>query len=217
MAVLQGDVDTLKQKVKTATGDISSLKTRVNNANSAIVSFGTALENNGQISIPTTRVDNTSGPNINFNIADTAFYKAGQISAIDSVSLTGRVETVNNKHYQDGTVTITLRNGSTVTKAVADVEVQTAYERGEAAGKAEGWNLARGKYRLVGNIVYGPGAAYNSEDQYKAKVGGAHDYTPATFVHGGTTESNSWSGNINGIECKFTQATHSSALGVIWE
>lgn len=71
-------------------GDIScdSIETdavTVNGENpmKAIKSFGTASESGGQITIPTTCLDYTSGPSINFNIAATSYYQQG-VSAADT-------------------------------------------------------------------------------------------------------------------------------------
>lgn len=47
----------------------------------AIVGFGDATESSGKITIPTTRFDGTAGPSINFNIADTQYYKNGVSAA----------------------------------------------------------------------------------------------------------------------------------------
>lgn len=45
------------------------------NVANAVRSFGTPTSSNGQISIPWTRLDGTSGTPITFNIADTAYYQ----------------------------------------------------------------------------------------------------------------------------------------------
>jgi hypothetical protein len=47
----------------------------------AVAGFGTATSSGGKITIPTTKLDGTAGPSINFNIADTKYYK-DQVSAI---------------------------------------------------------------------------------------------------------------------------------------
>ena len=47
----------------------------------AVASFGTATESGGQISIPTTCLDYSSGPSINFNIAATQYYQDGVAAA----------------------------------------------------------------------------------------------------------------------------------------
>jgi hypothetical protein len=52
------------------------------NVANAISGIGTYSASGGQITIPTTRLNGTAGPNINFNIADTQFYKDGVAAAI---------------------------------------------------------------------------------------------------------------------------------------
>jgi hypothetical protein len=52
------------------------------NVANAISGIGTYSASGGQITIPTTRLNGTAGPNINFNIADTQFYKDSVAAAI---------------------------------------------------------------------------------------------------------------------------------------
>ena len=47
----------------------------------AIANIGTATESGGQITIPTTRLDYSAGPSINFNIAATQYYQNGVAAA----------------------------------------------------------------------------------------------------------------------------------------
>ena len=51
------------------------------NVGSAIAGIGTASESGGQITIPTTTLTGSAGPSINFNIADTQFYRNAVASA----------------------------------------------------------------------------------------------------------------------------------------
>ena len=54
----------------------------------AVASFGTPTASGGQISIPWTKVDGTAGTPINFNIADTQYYKDGVSAALRAVTMT---------------------------------------------------------------------------------------------------------------------------------
>lgn len=54
----------------------------------AVASFGTPTASGGQISIPWTKIDGTAGTPINFNIADTQYYKDGVSAALRNVTMT---------------------------------------------------------------------------------------------------------------------------------
>ena len=79
-----------------------------------------------------------------------------------------------------------------------------------------GWAAAAAKFRRVGNYVYGPSSTVGGESSYHASIGGSHSYSASSFVHGGTTESSSWSGNINGVSVEYTKSSHTSALSIDW-
>lgn len=55
------------------------------NPMNAIAGIGTASESGGQISIPTTRLDYSAGPSINFNIAATNYYQT-QVAAAEAAA-----------------------------------------------------------------------------------------------------------------------------------
>lgn len=55
----------------------------------AIAGIGTATASGGSITIPTTTIEGGTGPSINFNIADTQFYKDAVASASSTAKLTG--------------------------------------------------------------------------------------------------------------------------------
>jgi len=57
-------------------------------AGEAVADFGTPTASGGQISIPWTRIDGTAGTPINFNIADTQYYKDGVSAALRNVTMT---------------------------------------------------------------------------------------------------------------------------------
>ena len=56
------------------------VKINGNSLQQAITGIGSASYSGGSVTIPTTRFDGTAGPNITFNMADTAWY-AGRVSA----------------------------------------------------------------------------------------------------------------------------------------
>lgn len=102
-----------------------------NSLKAAIVSFGTATESGGQITIPTTTVVNTQGPPINFNIADTQFYKNAAVSTV-SVSLTGTPGENSGHYYQGGTASLRTIGGSTISKNVSGIIVDSAVDYGRS-------------------------------------------------------------------------------------
>ena len=80
----------------------------------AVASFGTASASGGQISIPTTTLGGTAGPTINFNIADTQYYKNGVSAAWTNAYNTVRVNNNGSGTAGPGNKTITLSPGDTV-------------------------------------------------------------------------------------------------------
>ena len=91
-------------------GFFSTLKVGGANVANAVASFGTPTSSNGQISIPWTKLDGTSGTPINFNIADTQYYKDG-VSAALAQGKSDHTATAISK------ITLTSSNtGSDVTK-----------------------------------------------------------------------------------------------------
>lgn len=59
----------------------------------AISGIGTATYSGGSVSIPTTKINGTAGPSINFNIADTKYYQDGVSAAKASVKITSATRT----------------------------------------------------------------------------------------------------------------------------
>lgn len=77
----------------------------------AVASFGTATASGGSITIPTTTLAGTAGPSINFNIADTQYYKNGVSAAWTNAANTARI---NNSYDGPGDSSITLSSGESV-------------------------------------------------------------------------------------------------------
>jgi hypothetical protein len=81
-----------------------------------ISGIGTAAESGGQITIPTTYLDGTAGPSINFNIAATAKYQT-DVAAAERTGWTNAIGTVriNNSSSGAGDKTVNLASGGSVT------------------------------------------------------------------------------------------------------
>ncbi len=110
-----------------------------------IKSFGTATESGGQISIPTTCLDYTSGPSINFNIAATQYYQNGVAAAeaaaraeftLASVTLQGESESV---YIPDNTGTIYYTAGMAVYKRGTQIERKTTGYLYDSNGEPVGY------------------------------------------------------------------------------
>jgi phage minor structural protein len=68
----------------------------------AISGIGTATYSGGSVSIPTTKINGTAGPSINFNIADTQYYKDGVSAAKASVRITSATRTSQSNSELSG-------------------------------------------------------------------------------------------------------------------
>ena len=79
-----------------------------------IKSFGTATESGGQITIPTTCLDYSSGPSINFNIADTQFYQNGVAAAYNAGVAEFSAVTVSVADTSDNLYLNQYNNGSAI-------------------------------------------------------------------------------------------------------
>lgn len=110
-----------------------------------IKSFGQASESGGQISIPTTCLDYTSGPSINFNIAATQYYQDGVAAAeaaaraeftLASVTLQGESESV---YIPDNSGTIYYTAGMAVYKRGTQIERKTTGYLYDANGDPVGY------------------------------------------------------------------------------
>lgn len=82
------------------------------NVANAIATFGAATSSGGKITIPTYTLSGASGTSINFNIADTQYYKDGVAAAKNNVTLSGAWD-----DYSGSTVgyTVTASNNKTNT------------------------------------------------------------------------------------------------------
>ena len=203
-------------------GGYGDLKGKIINAFSSSASGGT-------ITISSTTLDGSAGPSVNFNIADTQFYRNAVASAKTegwnaargyvsppsagtNASMTFGVpaSTVNQGSSYDFTVSVD-NNYAYIKNAV-----NTTVARVSNSAYNNGWAAAAAKFRRVGNYVYGPSSTVGDESSYHASIGGSHDYSASSFVHGGTTENSSWSGVINGVSVTYTKSSHSSALAIVW-
>lgn len=79
---------------------------------SKIISGLSSSASGGQITISSTCLDNTAGPSVNFNIADTQYYKNGVSAAWTNAYNTVRIN--NNKDPGAGNKTINLGSGQSV-------------------------------------------------------------------------------------------------------
>lgn len=78
----------------------------------AIASIGPATASGGQITIPISYLNGSSGTAVNFNIADTQYYKDGVSAAWTNAANTARI---NNSVSGVGNSSITLSSGESVT------------------------------------------------------------------------------------------------------
>ena len=97
----------------------------------AIKEFGEASESGGKITIPTTTLAGLEGSPINFNIADTQFYKDGVSAAASRVVIDmNTLETLYNSIQNSYEIRATLSNRNPVRISVPATE---AYEAGAAS------------------------------------------------------------------------------------
>lgn len=159
---------------------------------SAIASFGTAVEQNGQITIPTKTLMNGDGPPINFNIADTNFYKQAKVSRV-SVTLSGTpIEDDTGHLVQPGTANITPESGTSYPLTISGgVNVEEAVTYGINQGKTTGWNLAVGKVSVPSYPSSGssisfsyPTSGYNSSSSLSLSLTGSRDTASLVGTHG---------------------------------
>lgn len=147
----------------TAGAYVNSSDVQVNGTSvkGAIAGIGTATASGGQITIPTTKLDGSAGPDINFNIADTAYYQ-NAVSAAESdgwaaarakveppAQGTGDSFTVKVPSATEGqqqTYTFTMQKGATPGSTgyasvalsgvgVGRIEIGSWYDAGVTAGK----------------------------------------------------------------------------------
>ena len=128
-----------------------------------IKSFGTATESGGQITIPTTCLDYTSGPSINFNIADTQYYQNGVSAARTAGYNAGVAEftsvTLNIASSSDSFFLNQYNNGSSITLYTWD---------GDPSHAPESAGTHRWYWSLV-NRSSGMYSSYSSNSNYYSR------------------------------------------------
>lgn len=141
----------------------------------AVAGFGTATASGGQITIPTTKLDGTSGPPINFNIADTQFYQDGVSAAKASMGVTGT--------WDDNVFTYRVIQSSTKSESVTvTADVSAVYNSTTHQYTCVGSAVADGSY--IASASTGSGTA--AYDAGKAAMGMALNGSVINLVEGGS-------------------------------
>lgn len=131
-----------------------------NDVADAVAGFGTATASGGQITIPTTKLDGSAGPSINFNIADTQFYIDGVSAAKASMGVIGT--------WDDNVFTYRVIQSSTKSESVTvTADVSAVYNSTTHQYTCVGSAVADGSY--VASASTGSGTA--AYDAGKAAMG----------------------------------------------
>ena len=144
-----------------------------------IAQFGAAQESGTTLTSPSTTLGGTAGPQISFDITDTATYRAAAVSRV-SVSLSGTPGEDSGHYYQLANVTMTKQNGSTQTMSnTMQVDSAVSYGRGLMGVRVNGNVVQRYESSLASvTITTDASVHYNST---------THKYTAMSLAYANGT------------------------------